>query len=72
MLTKEHQSILDLQKNGKTISIFFHEMTEVLEYTIDFEYPVLSPVFSFIYQGYYIIVDGSENFLTHYLTNDAA
>jgi thiamine-phosphate pyrophosphorylase len=57
LLTIGKQSFLDLQKKGKTISSSFHEIKEVLDCTIAFEYHFLSPVFSSIskqgYQGRY-------------------
>jgi thiamine-phosphate pyrophosphorylase len=60
LLTKGHQSFLDLQNKGKTISSSFHEIKEVSECAIDFEYHFLSPVFSSIskqaYQGRYFNV----------------
>lgn len=56
-LTEGYQSFLDLQKKGKTISSSFHEIKEILDCVIDFEYHFLSPVFSSIskkgYQGRY-------------------
>lgn len=53
LLTKGHQSFLDLQNNNKIISSSFHEIKEVLECAIDFEYHFLSPIFSSISkQGY--------------------
>ncbi|TXD52607.1 MULTISPECIES: thiamine phosphate synthase [unclassified Polaribacter] len=56
-LSKDRQSFFDLQKKGKTISSSFHEIKEVLECTINFNYHFLSPIFSSIskkgYQGRY-------------------
>lgn len=60
LLTKGIQSFLDIKKMGKTISSSFHEIKEVLDCTIDFDYHFLSPVFSSIskkgYQGRYFNV----------------
>lgn len=53
VLTTGHQSFLNIQKKGKTISSSFHEIKEVLNCTVDFDYHFLSPIFSSISkQGY--------------------
>jgi thiamine-phosphate pyrophosphorylase len=54
VLTKGPQLFLDLQKKGKTISSSFHEIKEVLDCTVAFDYHFLSPVFSSISKKGYL------------------